>query len=115
MQTPTKEEEGYVQWKLEDPAINFVIETVTSGNAKQKGLSHLGIEVTDSEAFERITNKGAEAGIHGSSPAEEHCCYARSKKSWFNDPSDIKWEVFHTHERDKEYGKSNVGSACCNK
>ena len=78
LQAPRKEEESHVQWKLEDPAINFVIERVRPGNAKQKGLSQLGIEVTDSEAFERITSKGTEACIHGSSPAEEHCCYARS-------------------------------------
>jgi hypothetical protein len=37
---------------------------------------------------------------------ETTCCYAKSEKSWIDDPSGIPWEVFLTTGDSVEYGDS---------
>ncbi len=36
------------------------------------------------------------------------CCYARSEKSWVNDPAGVAWEVFHTTGDSATYGGGPV-------
>ena len=32
------------------------------------------------------------------------CCYAKSEKSWIDDPAGIAWETFHTTGESTDYG-----------
>jgi hypothetical protein len=32
------------------------------------------------------------------------CCYAKSEKSWIDDPAGISWETFHTTGESIDYG-----------
>ena len=34
------------------------------------------------------------------------CCYAKSEKSWIDDPAGISWETFHTTGESTDYGTS---------
>ena len=35
---------------------------------------------------------------------ETTCCYAKSEKSWIDDPAGIAWETFHTTGESTDYG-----------
>jgi hypothetical protein len=47
------------------------------------------------------------------------CCYAKSEKSWVEDPNGVAWEAYHTMEDAQIYSGSDVASdpvieaACC--
>lgn len=49
------------------------------------------------------------------------CCYARSEKSWIDDPAGISWETFHTTGDNISYGDGSGedearvahAKACC--
>ncbi|HKD92863.1 MAG TPA: hypothetical protein VKB56_13210, partial [Terriglobales bacterium] len=51
------------------------------------------------------------------------CCYAKSEKSWIDDPAGIAWETFHTTGESTVYGDGSgenqariaheKQSACC--
>ncbi|HSY46086.1 MAG TPA: hypothetical protein VK800_08550, partial [Steroidobacteraceae bacterium] len=50
------------------------------------------------------------------------CCYARSEKSWIDDPQGVPWESFLTTGESTEYGtdqirsvqeKGQVDAPCC--
>ena len=34
------------------------------------------------------------------------CCYAKSEKSWIDDPAGISWKTFHTTGELTDYGTS---------
>ena len=44
-------------------------------------------------------------------------CYARSEKSWIEDPQGVKWETFHTTGESTSYGTDEPAvpspSRCC--
>jgi hypothetical protein len=52
---------------------------------------------------------------------ETACCYAKSEKSWIDDPTGIAWETFHTTGENIEYGDGTGerearvarATACC--
>ena len=45
------------------------------------------------------------------------CCYAKSEKSWIEDPQGIQWETFLTTGESTTYGTApvrlNHGKPCC--
>ncbi|YBW40702.1 ArsI/CadI family heavy metal resistance metalloenzyme [Nitrobacter sp. TKz-YC01] len=90
----------YAKWMLDDPRVNFAIST----RGKQAGLDHLGIQVEDQnelqEVYARLRNAGGEIIEQG----ETACCYAKSEKSWIDDPAGISWETFHTTGESITYG-----------
>jgi len=104
---PTMDREHYVQWVMDDPAINFVIE---DGNA-DPGLTHLGIQVQDEDSLEQQFARTSETGGEIIDQGETQCCYARSTKNWTIDPDGIPWETFLTHERTEVFGTPFVAAA----
>ena len=46
---------------------------------------------------------------------ETVCCYAKSDKTWVQDPAGIAWETYRTMEDAQIYGENpaNHESACC--
>lgn len=107
---PIKEKSDYAKWMLDDPRINFAIST----RAGKHGVEHLGIQVDDAAELETLRKQFSEANISTHSDGETTCCYAKSEKSWVNDPSGIAWETYHTMEDAQFFsGGTATESSCC--
>src|SRR6266404_271723 len=92
---PTVVKSDYAKWMLDDPRVNFAIST----RGRQPGLDHLGIQVEDNARLHKAGGTVIEQG-------ETSCCYAKSEKSWIDDPAGISWETFHTTGESIDYGVS---------
>lgn len=101
---PTMERDHYVQWVLDDPAINFVIED----SGSKIGLSHLGIQANDEAELQDQFAKVSATGSQIVDQGETQCCYAKSTKNWVVDPDGIPWETFLTHSRTEDFGEPFV-------
>ena len=90
----------YAKWMLDDPRVNFAI----SSRGREPGLDHLGIQVEDKnelhEVYARLRNAGGPVIEQG----QTACCYAKSEKSWIDDPAGIAWETFLTFGETTDYG-----------
>ena len=100
---PTVIKSDYAKWMLDDPRVNFAI----SARGRQAGLDHLGIQVEDkaelnelNEVYARLHNAGGDVIEQG----QTNCCYAKSEKSWIDDPTGIAWETFLTTGESTDYG-----------
>jgi len=93
----------YAKWRLDDPALNFVVE-ILEVPGETAGVHHVGIEVDDPRDLQTIQSalKKAEAPLLDIGAT--HCCYAKSEKSWTVDPQGVRWEAFHTSEQTEDYG-----------
>lgn len=111
---PSVIKSDYAKWMLEDPKVNFAI----SSRGQAEGVDHLGIQVEDrrelGEVYGRLTAAARPVLEQGSTT----CCYAKSEKSWIQDPSGISWETFLTVDESTTYGEDSASkegsrSACC--
>jgi len=50
--------------------------------------------------YGRLRQAGGEVIEQG----QTTCCYAKSEKSWIDDPAGIAWEAFHTTDQSAVYG-----------
>lgn len=91
---PTVTEPNYAKWMLEDPRVNFAISHKQCGSAV--GVNHLGLQVDSDAELAALETRFAEAGLAGVAEHGATCCYARSDKTWLQDPQGIAWENFHT-------------------
>jgi predicted enzyme related to lactoylglutathione lyase len=91
----------YAKWLLDDPRVNFAIST----RGRAPGLDHLGIQAETAdelrEIYARLHTAGGEVIAQGQTTC---CCYAKSEKSWIDDPSGIAWETFFTTGDSTDYG-----------
>jgi catechol 2,3-dioxygenase-like lactoylglutathione lyase family enzyme len=90
----------YAKWMLEDPRVNFAIST----RGRQPGLDHLGIQVESKDELHEVYARLRKAGSEIIEQGETACCYAKSEKSWIDDPAGIAWETFHTTGESIDYG-----------
>jgi catechol 2,3-dioxygenase-like lactoylglutathione lyase family enzyme len=90
----------YAKWMLDDPRVNFAIST----RGKQPGLDHLGIQVESKGELGDVYARLRQAGGAVLEQGERTCCYAKSEKSWIEDPSGISWETFFTTGESTDYG-----------
>jgi predicted enzyme related to lactoylglutathione lyase len=90
----------YAKWMLDDPRVNFAIST----RGKQPGLDHLGIQVESKDELSDVYARLHQAGGAVLEQGETTCCYAKSEKSWIEDPSGISWETFFTTGESTDYG-----------
>jgi catechol 2,3-dioxygenase-like lactoylglutathione lyase family enzyme len=83
---PTLHKSDYAKWMLED----------------------LGIQVEDraelAEVYERLRRAQGPVIEEG----ETTCCYARSEKSWIDDPQGVQWETFLTTGESTAYGTDEI-------
>jgi hypothetical protein len=96
---------------LEDPRVNFAISTRASKN----GVDHLGIQVDDNDELQEIRARLKATDLAVFEEGETVCCYAKSEKSWVQDPAGIAWEAYRTME-DAQIFSSKLAvsvSACC--
>ena len=111
---PIVVKDDYAKWMLEDPKVNFAI----SQRGRTMGVDHIGIQVDSADELAELANRLKSAGTDTLDQTATTCCYARSDKSWVNDPAGVRWETFFTHGEATAYGEDEVlpeagASACC--
>jgi catechol 2,3-dioxygenase-like lactoylglutathione lyase family enzyme len=97
---PSVTRPGYAKWMLEDPRVNFVVE---SGSGKL-GFNHAGIQVEAPEELGEIFDRMKQAEAPYLPEGVTTCCYAKSEKSWTADPDGVQWEAFYTMHQTEEFG-----------
>jgi catechol 2,3-dioxygenase-like lactoylglutathione lyase family enzyme len=97
---PSVVKSDYAKWMLDDPRVNFAI----SARGRQAGLDHLGIQVEDKNELLEVYARLHEAGDSVIEQGQTTCCYAKSEKSWIDDPAGIAWETFLTTGESTDYG-----------
>ena len=110
---PTVTKADYAKWMLDDPRVNFAI----SQRGGETGIRHLGIQAESeselAEIFSRLEH--AERPVLKEGPTT--CCYAKSEKSWVEDPQGVQWETFLTTGASDSFGDGAVEGAsarpCC--
>lgn len=90
----------YAKWMLDDPRVNFAIST----RGREPGLDHLGIQVEDAGELQEVYARLRNAGSGIIEQGQTACCYAKSEKSWIEDPAGISWETFLTTGENATYG-----------
>ena len=98
--SPTVVKADYAKWMLDDPRVNFAIST----RGKQPGLDHLGIQVESQDELQEVYGRLRKAGGNIIEQGKTSCCYAKSEKSWIDDPAGISWETFFTTGESTDYG-----------
>src|SRR5262245_15488777 len=116
---PSVVKPDYAKWMLDDPRLNFAIST----RGREPGLDHLGIQVETTGELHEVYARLREAGGTVIEQGQTTCCYAKSEKSWIDDPAGIAWETFHTTGESTDYGDGSgengarvaheKQSACC--
>lgn len=112
---PAKLKPDYAKWMLDDPHLNFAIST-RSGKV---GVDHMGLQVDDAGELAVLRDHMSAANISTHSDGETTCCYAKSEKSWVEDPNGVAWEAYHTMEDAQIYSASDSAKesvdegACC--
>ncbi|MCS3894349.1 glyoxalase/bleomycin resistance/dioxygenase family protein [Bradyrhizobium japonicum] len=119
---PSVVKSDYAKWMLDDPRMNFAIST----RGRAAGLDHLGIQVETGEELQEVYARLRQAGGNVIEQGQTTCCYAKSEKSWIDDPAGIAWETFYTSGESTDYGdgsgenrarvaheKQETQSACC--
>lgn len=108
---PIKKKPDYAKWLLDDPRVNFAIST----RVKTKGMDHLGIQVDGEEELTQLRARLKAADMAVVEEGETVCCYARSDKSWVQDPAGIPWEAYRTMEDAQLFAGQPglVETACC--
>jgi predicted enzyme related to lactoylglutathione lyase len=97
---PSVAKADYAKWMLDDPRVNFAIST----RGRQAGLDHLGIQVEDKDELNEVYARLHKAGGQVIEQGQTNCCYAKSEKSWIDDPAGISWETFLTTGEITDYG-----------
>ena len=97
---PAVVKQDYAKRMLDDPCVNFAIST----RGRAPGLDHLGIQVESVDELQEVHARLRQAGGNIIEQGETTCCYAKSEKSWIDDPSGIAWETLHTTGESIVYG-----------
>jgi predicted enzyme related to lactoylglutathione lyase len=97
---PSVTKADYAKWMLDDPRVNFAIST----RGRQAGLDHLGIQVENKDELKEIYGRLHKTGGDVIEQGQTSCCYAKSEKSWIDDPAGISWETFLTSGESTDYG-----------
>ena len=97
---PSVVKTDYAKWILDDPRVHFAIST----RGREPGLDHLGIQVESTDELHEVYARLRQAGGNIIEQGQTTCCYAKSEKSWIDDPAGIAWETFHTTGESTVYG-----------
>jgi catechol-2,3-dioxygenase len=97
---PSVTKTDYAKWMQDDPRVNFAIST----RGQQAGLDHLGIQVETGDELKEIYARLHKADGSVIEQGQTSCCYAKSEKSWIDDPAGISWETFLTIGENIDYG-----------
>ena len=110
---PAVQKADYAKWMLDDPRVNFAISQRGGAN----GVRHLGIQVEDQAELAEVYARMQRADGPVLDEGATTCCYAKSEKSWIDDPQGVQWETFLTSGASTVYGgdvaKPVAKSPCC--
>lgn len=110
---PSVRKDDYAKWMLDNPSVNLAI----SSRARDIGINHVGVQVDSSEELGELASRLKAAGAETFDQEATTCCYAKSDKSWVEDPAGVRWETFFTFGEATTYGEDEVlpevASACC--
>jgi catechol 2,3-dioxygenase-like lactoylglutathione lyase family enzyme len=104
---PTVRKVDYAKWMLDDPRVNFAI----SQRGAKAGIEHLGIQVENPAELEEVYARLKRADRTVLEEGAATCCYAKSEKSWIEDPQGIQWETFLTTGESTTYGHDPATAA----
>lgn len=103
---PAVVKDDYAKWMLDDPRVNFAI----SDRSAMHGVDHLGIQVDSRDELDELAGRLKAAGSQTRDQEATSCCYAKSDKSWVNDPTGLRWETFYTFGEATSYGEDEPGA-----
>ncbi len=106
---PTKQKADYAKWLLDDPAVNFAI----SARGAKAGMDHLGIQAENEAEMTALRERIQKADLETFSEGETTCCYAKSDKTWVQDPNGIAWETYHTMAEVEFFNDAPVAEGGC--
>lgn len=115
---PTVLENDYAKWMLDDPYINFAINSRGEGEAAT-GIQHIGLQFDSIEDLAVMQRRMNDAGLNAIDEPDAECCYAQSSKTWVRDPDNVPWEHFTTHAQIAHFGenvaaeKTACPTRCC--
>jgi len=89
---PSKVRAGYAKFDVQSPPLNFTLNQVPFDS--RGALSHLGIQVSSTDAVLKTRRKWQDAGLLTRDEMQTDCCYATQDKTWVRDPDGNEWEVF---------------------
>jgi catechol 2,3-dioxygenase-like lactoylglutathione lyase family enzyme len=110
---PSVVKSDYAKWMVEDPRINFAISKRGAGAGS--GVDHLGLQVDSDDELEALRAQAEQAELAAAGESGV-CCYARSNKYWYTDPTGVAWETYHTLEQVEYFSGERaaaVDNACC--
>ena len=90
---PTLRRPDYAKWMLEDPRVNFSLDTQGCGFP---GSAHYGIQVESHPELEEMRDHIDSAGMARADQDDVVCGYQLQHKSWVTDPDGVMWEAFFT-------------------
>ena len=103
---PSVLKSDYARWMLDDPRVNFAI----SQRGAALGVQHLGIQAEDRAELEEVYGRLQSANGPVLEEGATTCCYAKSEKSWIEDPQGVQWETFLTTGTSTVYGHDPVST-----
>lgn len=112
---PAKIRSGYPNFADAEPLLKLVLleQSTATGTWTAGPLSHLGVDVGDSEAVTpttaRLTGEGLATQIEGSTTG---CCAVQGKV-WVEDPDGTPWEVYRVLADSLTSTRLNVDAICC--
>ncbi len=95
---------------LGDPQVNFAF----SAREAETGIDHRGIQVEEAGELEEVSARLKKADLATFAEGETTCCYARSDKTWVEDPNGLAWEAYQTMAGAELFNEAGLnGTACC--
>ena len=104
---PTVVKNDYAKWMLDDPRVNLAI----SSRGRPAGVDHVGVQADSVDELAAIADRLKQAGETTLDERGAHCCYAKSDKSWVEDPSGVRWETFYTFAEATTFGEDTAVEA----
>lgn len=111
-QSPSKQQQDYAKWMLEDPRLNFAI----SSRGHATGVNHFGMQADSPEELDSLKALADDASDGAMlDQGEVACCYAKSEKHWTIDPQGLALEHFFTMSDALAFGEDTATQtgACC--
>jgi catechol 2,3-dioxygenase-like lactoylglutathione lyase family enzyme len=104
---PVVKKPDYAKWMLEDPRVNFAI----SQRGGMPGVRHLGIQAEHRPELDDVYDRLKRAQRPVLDEGSTTCCYAKSDKSWIEDPQGVQWETFLTTGEATFYGSDPIAAS----
>ena len=99
---PTLEKPDYAKWMIDDPCVNFSI----NSRGRAPGDLHLSIQAEDEAELDELRARLTGTGAEKRDINALTCGYQTQNKSWVRDPDGVRWEAFHTYAVTGTFGKS---------